>query len=130
MGTWGPAAFDNDAASDWLADLDGAADAGPVEEALRDVTRTDDYLDADEAQPAVAAAELVAAMGGRPAPDLPAGARAWAAERGHPDAALVELARAAVARVRHDSELKELWEDADPSAWEAAMDDLAARLAP
>lgn len=130
MGTWGTAAFDNDAASDWLAELEGTDDAGPVEEALRDVAENEGYVDADEAQPAVAAAEVVAAMRGRPSPDLPAEARAWAAGQGRPEAALVELARAAVARVRRDSELKELWEEGDPSEWEGALDDLAGRLSP
>lgn len=69
MGAWGMGAFENDDASDWLAALDGA-----VPQRLRltfeRVTAIEPelYLEAPAASEAVAAAEVVTAMLGKPGP--------------------------------------------------------------
>lgn len=126
MGAWGPGSFDNDDALDWLDDLvDGASDA--IRAALE---ATDaEYLEAPDASSALAAAEVVAAAAGRPAADLPGEVSEWLEEHGtRQAAALAPLARRAVERVRRDSELKELWEEGDPSEWLAAVDGLLERL--
>lgn len=131
MGTWDTGSFDNDEAADWLGELEDADDAGPIMEALLAVTENEEQVEAPEAQQALAAAEVVAAMNERPVANLPEEAAAWVGEpTRQPSVRELDLARRAVDRVRADSELKELWEEQDPSAWYEKMDDLKARLAP
>ena len=129
MGTWNTSSFDNDDAQDWLAELDEAEDTDILTEALSAVAENEDYVEAPEAQQAVAAAEVVAAMNGHPAADLPGEAATWSQRHGSADSTLAGLARRAVTRVQTDSELKELWDEGDATDWNAMMSDLAARLA-
>lgn len=128
MSTWDTSSFDNDDAQDWLAELDEAEGTDILTEALSTVAENEDYVEAPEAQQAVAAAEVVAAMNGHPAADLPDEAATWSQRRGSADSTLAELARRAVSRVQTDSELKELWEEGDATDWNAMMSDLSARL--
>lgn len=130
MGTWGPGSFENDDASDWLAELAFEDDTDFVEETLQDVADADGYIEAPECQQAIAAAEAVAALNGSPAREVPKEIADWADNLGEaPDEALVALAVRAVERVRNDSELKELWMEGDFMEWYEAMDDLLSRLA-
>ncbi|MFC8095227.1 DUF4259 domain-containing protein [Streptomyces sp. NPDC057301] len=65
MGTWGVHPFDNDTAADFANDLDDAAMAerqSLVRRALLRAAGDRDYLEAPEAEEAVAAAALVAAQ--------------------------------------------------------------------
>jgi len=71
MGAWGAGNFENDDALDWLAVLqaEGLQAAGG---AIQDVlTLADDYLEATTCCAALAAAEVIAALRGRPASRLP-----------------------------------------------------------
>ncbi len=136
MGAWGEGILDNDAALDWLGDLEEQGDEFTVRDALEAAADAppDEYLDADEGQEALVAAEVVAAAAGRPAD---AGGtygrlRAWA--QAHPDVAeLVGLARQAVERANAaESEIRELWLEADETGeggWFQAVRDLRNRLA-
>lgn len=130
MGAWGAGSFENDDALDWLDDLESRGLAA-VDEALRAAAEAEGaYLEAPDASTALAAAEVVATLRGRPPLDFPGEVEAWAKLNARePDRALLELARAAVDRVRADSELKELWEESGADEWRAAVDDLLARLA-
>ena len=130
MGAWGPGSFGNDDAMDWLADLVDGGGMDVVESAFHGVADAE-YLEAPEASSAVAAAEVVAALACRPPAELPDEAAEWVAAHGRPPGdRLVRQARAAVQRVRTDSELKDLWEEEGdaPNAWHAAVDDLLRRL--
>lgn len=130
MGAWGPGSFENDDALDWLADLVDGGGMDVVQGAF-DMVVDGEYLEAPEAASALAAAEVVAALAGRPVDDLPEDAAEWvAAKARHPGDRLVRRARAVVQRVRADSELKELWEEDGevPTEWHAAVDDLLRRL--
>lgn len=128
MGTWGYGTFHNDDAADWLYELDeGGLDV--LDSALQAV-RVGGFPASPECCTALAAAEVVAAMRGRPAPDLPEDLQAWLRQRrAPPSAGLVERAQQAVAAVLVDSELAELWRESGQfAAWEAVVRDLAARL--
>lgn len=130
MGAWGPGSFENDDALDWLADLVDGGGMDVVESAFDGVADAE-YLEAPEASSAVAAAEVVAALAGRPPAELPDEAAEWVAAHGRPPGdRLMRQARAAIQRVRTDSELKELWEEdgEGPNEWHAAVDDLLRRL--
>jgi hypothetical protein len=132
MGAWGEKAFENDAALDWLIELE----ADGVD-ALRDVlarvadTDEDDYLDVDDGAPAIAAAEIVAAARGKGRDRVTKAVLAWldanASDVTEDD---LLLAARAVERVVGDgSELRELWEEDSPnSPWHADVRTLLSRL--
>ena len=130
MGAWGAGPFENDDAADWASDLESATDLTLVNAALRAAAEGDTYLEAPEASAAVAAAEVVAALAGKPSESLPDEVRDWS--RGHASlysAALGRTALAALARVTTASELKELWEEsADPGEWRETIRNLERRL--
>lgn len=135
MGAWGTGSFENDSAADWIADLDAALPVtlGLTLSPVADV-ETDLYVDELEASEAIAAAEVVAAMGGHPgrALDDRPEVREWALN--HADwlsAGLVRQAATAVERVRSASELRELWAETDSfTVWLEALEDLLRRLRP
>lgn len=114
MGAWGSGHFDNDDAGDFVCELVDSKNWSVVEAAFDAVLSIGDgdYLEAPEASMAVAAAAIVAHTLGTLAANIaPEDAPAIGA-LGSPDAALVTKARAAVARLKKQSELGDLWEEA------------------
>lgn len=131
MGAWGINAFENDAAADWLYELEECSDLSVISAALTAVTQIgNEYLEAPDCCNALAAAEIVAALQGRPLPDLPDNAKEWVDAHHKLDAAgLVPAALAAINRVRNNSELRELWGETDEvTTWLMSLDDLVGRL--
>jgi hypothetical protein len=135
MGAWGSGPFENDDAMDWVAELESARDLAAVRSALEAVTRAEEYIDAPAGSIALASAEVVAALRGRPVVDLPPEVTNWVAkQRGLFDAALITMAAQAVQIVLSESsrsELSELWNEADDDdrdAWRAATHGLLDRL--
>ncbi|MFC9772557.1 MULTISPECIES: DUF4259 domain-containing protein [unclassified Pseudarthrobacter] len=127
MGAWGFLPFENDDAMDWLDELDG----GDADVVRRAITRVGDgYVDAPVGSVAVAAAEVIAASQGTPAGNLPENVADWVTAHGRGITAEdVEFALEAVQRVAgEESELAELWDDADEPEWHDSVDDLAERL--
>jgi|SRR5688572_4446178 hypothetical protein len=64
MGTWGPGVFDNDAASDWLGELE-EVHSDSIVEYVRETLITaaqPDYRDVDDGQRALVAATFVVAQ--------------------------------------------------------------------
>ena len=137
MGIWSADGFASDEALDWLQGLDPAAGAEPVLRALRAAAESPDpRLDAARSQVTLAAAELIAALYGRPHPALPEAARRWlAAQRAPQDTgpearAVLALATRALDLVVTSSALAEIWsQQEDQSRWRGALDDLRMRLA-
>ena len=122
MGTWDTGPFGNDTAADFCDGLDDAAveeRAGMIRGVLLRAVGSGEYLEAPEAEEAVAAAALVAAQcpGGDPpdpvyGPELPL-----------PDlAALRDLAVEALDRVLAEgSESGDLWDESNGGRWRAAV---------
>lgn len=132
MGAWAHGSFGNDDALDWVGELEGAEGVEPIAEAFEAVLAAgDDYLKAPEASAALAAAEVVAALLGRPAAELPDEVAAWVVGKKSPAAGLVKKAERAVRRILEASELKDLWADSGDSAkWQADVEGLLRRVAP
>jgi len=90
------------------------------------------YLQVDDGSRAVAAAALVASINGRPIDESPHNetARQWIARvRPSTDAVLTDLARQAVIRAAGpNSELTQLWGEAESSSWRSGMDKLRDKL--
>ncbi len=131
MGCWGIGNFDNDDALDWASNLGESLGLDPVDRVLR-APCNGEYLEAPEASEALAAAEVVAALLGHPASDLPVNLARWIAEHRGLDAR--PYREVALLRVRavldENSELRELWEenDEDFPFWKATVEALIARL--
>ncbi len=129
MGAWGTGSFENDDAADWVGKL-GTITPDDLTKVL--VRAADDpaYLEAPAASAAVAAGEVVAALNGSVAEGAPAAIADWAKK--HPKAFTPELKALAMRtldRVRKNSELKDLWMEADGlNDWIGAMQELQGRL--
>ena len=130
MGAWGTGAFDNDAALDWVWELeDGGVTA--IESALDDAVRSSDLYAPTDVE-AIAAAEVVAAAIGRPLPGLSEEIGELVA---HVTSSVTPehtaRARTAVERVLNASELAELWAETDDAdEWRGLVEDLITRLTP
>jgi hypothetical protein len=132
VGAWGTGAFENDDALDWIAEFCEEPGEEGLRAALSAAADADGYLESSDASNALAAAEVVAALNGAPTADtvvaedyLPIVAR-----MGLPvSRELRALALRAIDRVTSDSELKELWDEAEsPAPWYAAVAALRDRV--
>jgi len=132
MGAWGTEIFANDDAMDWIAAFEETDDLHLVERVLRAITNTSEHLEAPACSEALAAAEVVATLLKRPGPDVPSEVFEWIARvRPAVPPELPGTAQQAIDRILAASELRELWDEADPAdatAWRAAVADLRDRL--
>ncbi len=130
MGAWGHGTFQNDDALDLLDDLVDGGDDRMLRDALDTaLSSAAGTIEATDASSALAAAEIVAALRGRPAADLPDEAVDWARGRPAPSDDLVARARQAVAAVLADSELRDLWLETDElPMWQGSVEELRERL--
>lgn len=130
MGAWGCSVFENDDALDWVCELEGRSDDELLRAAFSTVIDEEEYLEAPQSAEALAAAEVVAAMCGKPVEQLPDEAREYVSRVEFVvDDSLQQQARAAVEKVAHDSELRELWEDSEHlDQWTETIEDLIRRL--
>ncbi|MEU4160213.1 DUF4259 domain-containing protein [Actinoplanes sp. NPDC026670] len=122
MGTWDFGPFDNDDAADWSGDLQDAEPArraALIRETLGEVLHDGEYVEADVANQAIAAAAVIASQlpSGTPlttayAPDFLTGGETLDLPDDLPALALRALDRIA----GDDSEWSELWEDGLPKA--------------
>ncbi|KAA9325823.1 DUF4259 domain-containing protein [Hymenobacter busanensis] len=130
MATWDYHNFDNDAAADFAEDFRQRPNEAVLYEALATAAEEEGQLEAAEASQALAAAELVAAVIGKPAADMPVGllpATTQLDADGQED--LQELAIEAVQAVLRKSELQELWaENENYAAWQQLQQNLLTRL--
>ncbi|HKC00206.1 MAG TPA: DUF4259 domain-containing protein [Terriglobales bacterium] len=151
MAGWGTGSFENEDAQSFLGRLNSMG-VDDLRSTLARAADQDDYLEAPESSSAVAAAEVVAALvvaatfvatkfdaakfaaeeKDASSPTMPRELADWIRQNHAgvtPD--LVELARRAVERVRTNSELKDLWLEADGlNEWSAALRELKERLSP
>jgi hypothetical protein len=127
-GAWGPKAFENDDALDWLTVcVDGQS--GAVSDALNAVLKSE-FVGGDVGAAGIAAAEVVAAKRGQPSKDLPEDARACVATQRNLER-LAASARKVVEKVMNPkkSELAAEWASNGSKSWQASLADLAKRLA-
>ncbi len=128
MSAWGSGSFENDDARDFVCDLHSKV-FDDLREVLARAAEQSEYLEAPDASVAVAAAEVIAALKGAPPEPLPCEIAKWVSKVPDASTDLSELARQAVNRVRLNSELKDLWLEADGlNEWSAGLRDLEQRL--
>ena len=128
---WGAGIFQDDLATDFAAQIVEGDGLAVLRRALAEAGEARGHLLYEFAVRALIAAEVLAALGGRPAKALPPELQDWVSGRqGAPIAdALWPLSRVAVERVKDDSELSELWARSDDFArWIEKVEDLLSRL--
>jgi len=111
----------------WL--LAEAKDTSVLSDALEAVVSEEEICEGCEE--ALAAAEVVAALRGKPLAELPEEVNAFVKEQGKKprSAKLVKLAVTAVERIGEESDLKERWEETDDAKdWQVSLKDLLKRL--
>lgn len=134
MGTWSAQPFGNDTAADWAWGLDDSKDFAYIEAALDTaLANAEEYLEAPEAEEAVAAIATLAKLQGNEvqSDSYTESADRWIASIGQkPSPALLGRARAVIdAVLGQNSELRELWEESgDAGEWLAAMASLKSAL--
>ncbi len=130
MGTWSHEPFGNDGANDWAYELEEVADLSLVEEAIDEALRNGvEYLDAGDAEIAIAAIEVIAHLLGKGTQHdtYTEKMEQWVRRvKLKPSPALLGKARQALQRVvSENSELLELWQDSeDIDAWLASIERL------
>ncbi|HWI56735.1 MAG TPA: DUF4259 domain-containing protein [Bacillota bacterium] len=98
-------------------------------ERLRGLSRHTDWLKAQDAARALAAAEIVSAWLGHAPAKLPDGIADWLEQHsGSFPSDLITLAREAVRIVKTNSELKNLYEEDGTTEWREGVEDLERRL--
>jgi hypothetical protein len=134
MGSWSQEPFGNDTAGDWAYGLTETKDLSYVETALDKVLSIGSgYLEATEAEEAVAAIEVLAKLLGKGTQSdaYTEDADAWVAALGiKPDTALLMKAQRVIDRILGaDSELLELWQEGeDDGAWRSTITALRAAV--
>ena len=114
MGAWDIGSFDNDAALDWVYELEKASNFSILEEAFETVLdQKSDSPDATDCCIALCAAEVVASLLDNPASELPGEVLGWIEDKPEPSSELINLALKTIAVILNDSELKELWLETD-----------------
>jgi hypothetical protein len=130
MGAWGTGVLENDAALEWLGDLEEQPQLETITIALSEAAGEADYLDASTGCEALVAAELVAYALGRPPaePEERLTALAGDMEGLRDHVAMAAQAVALIGDTEH-SELSDLWhEGGDNDEWDASIADLRKRL--
>jgi hypothetical protein len=132
MGAWDATSFGNDTANDWAYGLEECDDLSYIEAALQKILEEgEEYIEAPDAEEAVAAAEVVAWLRGKRSPvnAYTEKIAAWVdAHPIQPTPALTGKAQSVLDRIqRAPSELLDLWEG-NPE-WSASLAELRARLA-
>ena len=129
MGGWGAGSFENEDAQNFISALH-ALEPAELQRILARAADHEDYLNASDSSMTIAAAEVVATAKGNPPRAVPKQITEWIGKvEGAPSVEMLDLARRAVERVRANSELKDLWLEAEGlNEWTAALHDLEARL--
>jgi hypothetical protein len=130
MAGWGTGSFENEDATGWLAEL-STVSPDELTQILFHAADDPGYLEAPAASVAVAAAEVVAVLkGSSGAGVLPPAVAEWT--KNNTTALTPEvkaLAIRALERVRKNSELRDLWLEAEGlNDWTTALQDLRNRL--
>lgn len=127
---WDVSSFGNEQAQAWLTSLSDHESTDIIEKTLAVVNKSNIFIDSQDAEIAVAAAEIVAASHKRPSDLLPMDAALWIKENNYQatSSAVIRAAKV-VDKIYKNSELRDLWDGTDASIeWQRAMKDLITRL--
>ncbi len=123
-------AFGNETAREWLRTLFPSSTDEHIIRAFLAVVQSESFVDAQDAERAVAAAEMVALSHGAGAPDNPQECSMWVRRNNYKAAPeLLTASVEVIERIFSNSELKELWERTDGMIqWKTEIHSLMSRL--
>lgn len=128
MGSWGYTAFEDDSSLDFIGKFSATPSIELLNQAILNAKEAE-YIDDEIGGRGLAAAEIVAAINGKPLVAIDDQLKAWTTSVSDPIDALKVSALEIVQRIFEDSELREVWEDSDGlEPWGAAIEDLKSRL--
>ena len=133
MGAWGNTNYANDAAHDFVMDVTEQG-VDKIKTAIRAASECADeeFLEVDECHEALAAIEFIATAKGKMAEDFPENAEEWLAGKDVSELtspSLISESQKAIARIKSNSELKELKQEAGGfNDWIKIVDDLEKRI--
>ena len=134
MGAWSTDPFGNDTACDWAYTLEECEDLSLIQETLRKINAIGpEYLEAPDAEEAIAAADTLSRLKGRfyTRNSYTETVDRWVAKHAtNPPPELIAAAIQAVDRIlTAPSEALELWQESDEfDSWKNHLEDLKARL--
>lgn len=136
MSAWGSGSFENDNALDWVYDLQSYDDLDFIVSTLEQANDHEfirygqGHVTTYTVDAAIAAAEVVAALCGRPSEVLPPALTKWIQSHSLPvDTNTIELAIRIVTRALNTHELRNLWgEQTDYDEWKRVVEGLILRL--
>jgi hypothetical protein len=129
MPGWGTGSFENEDAQSFLAALH-LKTPDDLKQILAHAADEIGYLEAPQSGVVIVAAEVVATAKGAPPQTVPPQIAEWVGKiEGAPSAEMNALAQRAVNRVRLNSELRDLWQEAEGvNEWSAELRELEGRL--
>ena len=134
MGAWGTLNFENDTALDLVYEIEEAG-ANRIKTAIEAVNskEEDSFLDSDLCSEALAAIEYIAAAKDKASEDFPEDAEEWLTPANKESLLtirnLIANSKQAIDRIKHNSELKDLWEESeDFEEWNKVLDELVTRI--
>ena len=135
MGAWGPEPFENDEALDWMNGLietqSNDAAAAIIQETFERLSENSSYIEVDEANSAVAAAAVIAAVKNPKRTSMPQELLDWIGKGRSFSHALEQAARDGLTKVLDASEPKELWSEAATemfTKWQSSLRDIQSQL--
>ena len=134
MGAWGTLNFENDTALDLVYEIEEEG-ANRIKIAIEAVNsrEEDSFLDSDLCSEALAAIEYIAAAKDKVSEDFPEDAEEWLTPANKENLLsirnLIANSKQAIDRIKHNSELKDLWEETeDFEEWNKVLDGLVTRI--
>jgi hypothetical protein len=134
MGAWGHLNFENDTALDLVYEIEEKG-ADRIKTAIEAINsrEEDGFLDSDLCSEALAAIEYIAAVKDKASEDFPEDAEEWLTPANKESLLairdLIKKSTQAIDRIKHNSELKDLWEETeDFEGWNKVLDGLVARI--
>ncbi|MCS3801840.1 DUF4259 domain-containing protein [Niastella sp. OAS944] len=134
MGAWGPLNFENDTALDLVYEIEEEG-ANRIKIAIEAVNsrEEDSFLDSDLCSEALAAIEYIAAAKDKVSEDFPEDAEEWLTPANKETLLairnLIANSKQAIDRIKHNSELKDLWEETEEfEEWNKVLDGLVTRI--
>jgi hypothetical protein len=122
--------FATDDVEEWLSELEGTKNVSVLEDACSRVMSERGHTGPSVYSIGIAAAEVVAALRGRPAKEVPREVRAFVKRVSTPPSPdLLALALAAITRIKAKAESQELWDEGTIcAAWHQTVADVETRL--
>lgn len=134
MGAWGTLNFENDTALDFVYEIEEEG-ANRIKIAIEAVNsrEEDSFLDSDLCSEALAAIEYIAAAKDKVSEDFPEDAEEWLTPANKENLLairnLIANSKQAIDRIKHNSELKDLWEETEEfEEWNKVLDGLVTRI--